>query len=126
MFLLQTNKFKQLSIPSLNVVFEDGQFKTEDEYLKNILIQIDDVECVNEDELSEDKSDNNNEANENEKESEQGNENEAEEKTKESQYDELEALTVKELKAKCKEMGISGYSKLKEEELINLILENME
>lgn len=34
----------------------------------------------------------------------------------------LRTLTVVELKAMCKEKGISGYSKLKEDELIELLL----
>ena len=41
-------------------------------------------------------------------------------------YEQLKALTVKELKALCKEKGLSGYSKLKEEELISLLLEEEE
>lgn len=39
---------------------------------------------------------------------------------------ELEALTTQELKAKCKERGLSGYSKLKEQELIDLLVGNPE
>ena len=39
---------------------------------------------------------------------------------------ELEALTIQELKAKCKERGLSGYSKLKEQELIDLLVGNPE
>ena len=41
-------------------------------------------------------------------------------------YEQSKALTVKELKALCKEKGLSGYSKLKEEELISLLLEEEE
>jgi len=37
---------------------------------------------------------------------------------------ELKAKSVKELKAMCKKLGISGYSALNEAELIALILEN--
>ncbi|MFW3412311.1 Rho termination factor N-terminal domain-containing protein [Aliarcobacter butzleri] len=36
--------------------------------------------------------------------------------------EELEALTVEELKAKCKELGLEGYSNLKKDDLISLIL----
>lgn len=36
--------------------------------------------------------------------------------------EELEALTVEELKAKCKELGLEGYSNLKKDGLISLIL----
>ena len=39
-------------------------------------------------------------------------------------HDELKALSVKELKAKCKAMGLKGYSRLSEEALIQLILTN--
>jgi len=35
---------------------------------------------------------------------------------------ELKALTIKELKSMCKQKGLKGYSKLKEDELISLIL----
>jgi hypothetical protein len=34
----------------------------------------------------------------------------------------LELLTVEELKAKCKELGLKGYSKLEKEEVISLLL----
>lgn len=37
-------------------------------------------------------------------------------------YESLKSLTVKELKRKCKEMGLRGYSKLNEDGLINLVL----
>ena len=36
--------------------------------------------------------------------------------------EELKTLSVKDLKAKCKELGLQGYSKLNEDELIDLIL----
>ena len=36
--------------------------------------------------------------------------------------DELKKLSTKELKAQCKELGLTGYSRLKEDELIELIL----
>lgn len=36
--------------------------------------------------------------------------------------EELELLTVEELKAKCKELGLKGYSKLEKEEVISLLL----
>ncbi len=36
--------------------------------------------------------------------------------------EELEALTVEELKAKCKELGLEGYSNFKKDDLISLIL----
>jgi len=36
--------------------------------------------------------------------------------------EELELLTVEELKAKCKESGLKGYSKLEKEEVISLLL----
>lgn len=36
--------------------------------------------------------------------------------------DELKKLSTKELKAKCKALGLTGYSRLKEDELIELIL----
>lgn len=35
--------------------------------------------------------------------------------------EDLRDLTIKELKAKCKELGLSGYSRMKEDELIALI-----
>lgn len=38
----------------------------------------------------------------------------------------LKEKTVKDLKAICKDMGLSNYSKLKEDELIELILSNKE
>ena len=34
--------------------------------------------------------------------------------------EELELLTVEELKAKCKELGLKGYSKLEKEEVVSL------
>ena len=37
--------------------------------------------------------------------------------------EELKNLTIKELKAKCKELKLQGYSRLKEDELIDLILD---
>ena len=39
-------------------------------------------------------------------------------------YEILKALTVEELRAKCKDLGLRNYSKLNEEELINKILES--
>lgn len=36
--------------------------------------------------------------------------------------EELEALTIEELKAKCKELGLKGYSKLEKEEVVSLLL----
>ena len=36
--------------------------------------------------------------------------------------EELELLTVEELKAKCKELNLKGYSKLEKEEVISLLL----
>ena len=36
--------------------------------------------------------------------------------------EELELLTVEELKAKCKELGLKGYSKLEKEEVVSLLL----
>lgn len=36
--------------------------------------------------------------------------------------EELELLTFEELKAKCKELGLKGYSKLEKEEVISLLL----
>jgi transcription termination factor Rho len=39
--------------------------------------------------------------------------------------EELKKLTVKELKEKCKELGIAGYSNKKEDELIDKILEKV-
>ena len=37
--------------------------------------------------------------------------------------EELEALTVDELKAKCKELSLEGYSKLTKDELVSKLLE---
>ena len=37
--------------------------------------------------------------------------------------EELEALTVDELKVKCKELGLEGYSKLTKDELVSKLLE---
>ncbi|MBL3520299.1 hypothetical protein H0A43_07410 [Arcobacter lanthieri] len=37
--------------------------------------------------------------------------------------EELEALTVEQLKAECKKAGKKGYSELKREELISLLLD---
>ncbi len=39
----------------------------------------------------------------------------------EASTQELKALTVKELKVLCKERGLSGYSRLREDELIALL-----
>lgn len=36
--------------------------------------------------------------------------------------EELKKLSVEELKKKCKELGLSGYSRKKEDELIDMIL----
>jgi acylphosphatase len=38
--------------------------------------------------------------------------------------EDLKALTVKQLKSKCKKLGLSGYSRLHEDELIELIVTN--
>ena len=42
-------------------------------------------------------------------------------KEKKSEIKKLSDYTVKELKAMCKEKGLSGYSNLKEKELIELL-----
>ena len=34
-------------------------------------------------------------------------------------------FTVKQLKARCKQLGISGYSKLREDELVDLIYKTL-
>lgn len=36
----------------------------------------------------------------------------------------IESMTVSELKAACKARGISGYSKLKKDELVDLLVSN--
>lgn len=40
-----------------------------------------------------------------------------------SRAEELKQLSIKELKAKCKELGLQGYSRLNEDELIAMIIE---
>tara|TARA_R110000823_G_scaffold238304_1_gene363657 strand:- start:3581 stop:3904 length:324 start_codon:yes stop_codon:yes gene_type:complete len=39
-------------------------------------------------------------------------------------YETLKALTVEELKTECKDLGLRGYSRLNEEELISKILDS--
>ena len=37
--------------------------------------------------------------------------------------EELKALSAKELKAKCKDLGLAGYSRLSEDDIVQLILD---